>query len=262
MHIIGLVTCGVAELLCSSCFAAPQLLPQRQTARYATSCSRENTTLPQWRFVSEDAKEMIRGLLKFNQKDRCTAQQALKHRWFQGTGPQAVDWYLQSDLVENLRRFRSENKLKRAMRRIVAGKLSRTKQMEDAFMALDENCDGVIDVSEWQSSLAKAGLSEMVADMPHIVKNMSVDFTEFLAAALDESFFAQEDVCWSAFCALDRNGDGNLSNEELKSVLNCRGGQQITGTQSIADLIGEFDDNGDGLIDFREFKKMMRGSMK
>merc|ERR1712039_477649 len=66
-----------------------------------------------WKAVSEDAKQLIRMLLKMNPKDRYTAEQALNHDWIKNKAPRAQNVNLQETFVDNLRSFRSQNKLKK-----------------------------------------------------------------------------------------------------------------------------------------------------
>merc|ERR1719444_730509 len=86
-----------------------------------------------------------------------------------------------------------------------------------------------------------------------------IDYTEFLAATLDKAKYLQEDVCWSAFRMFDKNGDGKISAEELKTVLEQDEVKQSAGVGVIAQLMTEVDTSGDGFIDFDEFMSMMRG---
>lgn len=64
--------------------------------------------------------------------------------------------------------------------------------------------------------------------------------------------------CWAAFSVFDRNGDGNISKEELKQVLESEEVEGALGTKAIAELMLEVDSNGDGMIDFAEFMGMMK----
>merc|ERR1712014_410560 len=67
-----------------------------------------------WKNVSEDAKNLIRMLLKMNPRDRYTAEQALNREW---------------------------NKHKKAALTVIANQCNpdQIKQLRDTFMALDEN---------------------------------------------------------------------------------------------------------------------------
>merc|ERR1719487_2934317 len=219
-----------------------------------------------WRSVSEDAKSLIRHLLKMNPRDRYSAEQALNHVWVRNKAPKAQNVSLQNSLVENLRGFRSQNKLKKAALHVIASQLgeSQIKALRDTFMTLDNNGDGLLTVAELKEGLNKAGLKEIPPDLEQIMKDVDsdgsgvIDYTEFLAATLDKKVYMAEDVCWQPFRIFDRNGDGKISKDEIAHVLNDDGVQNAA-NRDMADLMAEIDKNGDGEIDFQEFMQMMRG---
>jgi len=220
-----------------------------------------------WKNVSEDAKNLIRMLLKMNPRDRYTAEQALNHEWIKNKAPKATGVTLQSNFVDNLRGFRSQNKLKKAALHIIAGQLNedQIKSLREVFMALDGNGDGLLTAAEMKDGLAKAGLKEIPVDLQQILEDVDsdgsgvIDYTEFLAATLDKRAYQQEDVCWSAFRLFDKNGDGKISQQELKQVLANDELNEVAGAKAIAELMKEIDGNGDGVIDFQEFMQMMKG---
>jgi len=220
-----------------------------------------------WKNVSEDGKNLIRMMLKMNPRDRYTAEQALNHEWIKNKAPKAANVSLQSNFVDNLRGFRSQNKLKKAALHIIAGQLNedQIKSLRDTFMALDHNGDGLLTSAEMKEGLLKAGLKQIPADLQQIMEDVDadgsgvIDYTEFLAATLDKRMYLQEDVCWSAFRLFDRNGDGKISQEELRAVLDNEDVESVCGAKAIAELMKEIDGNGDGVIDFQEFMSMMRG---
>lgn len=223
-----------------------------------------------WKNVSEDAKNLIRQLLKMNPKEQYSAEAALNHEWIKLKAPKATNVSLQSNFVDNLRHFRSQNKLKKAALHIIAGQLNedQIKQLRDVFMMIDGNGDGFLTVNELKEGLAKAGLKDIPPDLLQIMQEVdsdgsgNIDYTEFLAATLDKRMYIQEDVCWSAFRVFDRNGDGKISMEELQQVLGSNEVEEVVGAKALADLMLEVDGNGDGFIDFKEFLAMMRGQGK
>mmetsp|Transcript_32416 Transcript_32416/g.51679 ORF Transcript_32416/g.51679 Transcript_32416/m.51679 type:complete len:504 (+) Transcript_32416:59-1570(+) len=220
-----------------------------------------------WKSISEDAKNLIRMLLKMNPKDRYTAEQALNHVWVRNKAPKAANVDLtKAGLMDNLRGFRSQNKLKKAALHVIASQLgeSQIKNLRDTFMTLDENGDGLLTVNEMKEGLNRCGLKEIPADLQQIMEDVDsdgsgvIDYTEFLAATLDKKIYMAEDVCWQAFRIFDRNGDGKIDKKEIQLVLNDDGVQQAA-AKDLAEIMTEIDKNGDGEIDFQEFMQMMRG---
>merc|ERR1719214_525170 len=130
-----------------------------------------------WKNVSEDAKGLIRHLLKMNPIDRYTAEQALNHVWVRNKAPKSAGVALQKGLVDNLKGFRSQNKLKKAALHVIASQLgeSQIKALRDTFMALDGNGDGLLTVNEMKEGLAKAGLKEIPPDLQQIMEEVDSD---------------------------------------------------------------------------------------
>lgn len=222
-----------------------------------------------WKSVSEDAKNLIRLLLKMNPQDRCTAEQALGHVWVKEKAPKSKNVDLkQSTLVDNLKGFRSQNRLKKAALHVIASQLgeSQIKNLRDTFMALDENGDGLLTVNEMKEGLQKCGLKEIPPDLQQIMEDVDsdgsgvIDYTEFLAATLDKRVYMAEDVCWQAFRIFDRDGSGKISKEELKAVINDDDVKSAA-AKDMAEIMKEIDKNGDGEVDFQEFMQMMRGEI-
>merc|ERR1711972_1214402 len=219
-----------------------------------------------WKNVSEDGKNLIRMLLKMNPRDRYTAEQALNHVWVRNKAPKAANVSLQQSLMDNLKSFRSQNKLKKAALHVIASQLGETqiKNLRDIFMRLDGNGDGLLTVNEMKEGLSQCGLKEIPADLQHIMEEVDsdgsgvIDYTEFLAATLDKKVYMSEDVCWQAFRIFDRNGDGKICKDEIAKVL-ADDDVKSAAAKDIAELMQQIDKNGDGEIDFTEFMQMMRG---
>uniref|UniRef100_A0A3Q7IWR4 EF-hand domain-containing protein n=2 Tax=Solanum lycopersicum TaxID=4081 RepID=A0A3Q7IWR4_SOLLC len=87
-----------------------------------------------------------------------------------------------------------------------------------------------------------------------------VDFDEFSALFkmifMDDDEDEDEDM-QEAFNVFDQNGDGFITVDELKSVLGSLGLKQGGNVEDCKKMINNVDVDGDGRIDFMEFKRMM-----
>lgn len=219
----------------------------------------------EWMSVSEDAKDLIKLLMKREPHNRYTPQQALSHSWARARIPKAADFALHEKFMDHLRCFGGTNDLKKTVLHIIAGQLTeqQSKTLRETFVALDLNGDGLITAEEMKEAASQAGVKHLPADFTDIMasldshKSGGIDYSEFLAASLEKREYLKETVCWKAFSVFDRDHDGFISQHELKQVLNSGSLREEVGEQAIEELMREFDNNGDGKIDFEEFMLLM-----
>jgi len=223
-----------------------------------------------WKHISQDAKTLIGHLLKYNPKERYTAEQALKHPWIRDCAPRAESTsIIRDDMVRNLRSFRSQSKLKKAALNIIAGQMSedRILELRAAFKALDVNGEGLLTLEELQIGMVQAKFDTSKFNMYAIMEGVDadgsglIDYTEFLAATLDKKLYLQRDACWAAFCVFDQDNNGQISLTELREILETGSVGEVLDQdgRTTEDILLEVDKNGDGSIDFDEFLDMMKG---
>ena len=87
-------------------------------------------------------------------------------------------------------------------------------------------------------------------------KSGFVDYSEFLAAAMDRKKLLSLERLEKAFEAFDKDKNGKISAQELKLMLESTVKLDLDAYKK---LIQDVDQNGDDLVDFREFKDMMGG---
>jgi calcium-dependent protein kinase len=222
-----------------------------------------------WRHISDDAKDLVKRHLTRDPSHRCTAKVALSHMWIEHQAPKAQNVSINGpNFMNNLRGFRSVNKLKKAAIHVVAGQLAESdiEQLRDLFLAMDKDGDGHLTAAEIREGLQRANVN-VPADLQKVMESIDVDgsgcidYTEFLAAALDQRTYAQEDLCWAAFNMFDKDGDGSISVEELARIIDGEVGETME-AGNVDELMQEVDTNGDGRIDFSEFMDMMRRADK
>ena len=138
-------------------------------------------------------------------------------------------------------------------------------ELRRVFQMFDRNGDGRITKSELNGSLENMGifipgdeLSQMI-DRVDVNGDGCVDIDEFgtlYRTIMDER--NEEEDMKEAFNVFDQNGDGFITVDELNSVLASLGLKQGRGAEDCKKMITKVDADGDGRVDFNEFKQMMR----
>jgi len=220
-----------------------------------------------WDNVSTDAQDLIKMMLKMSPRERITAKFALEHCWVAEKAPRAKGAIeLNSNLVDNLQKLKGRNTLQKAAIHVIAHQMdeSKIKQIRLVFEEMDANGDGRLSSQEIQDGLTKMGAvpSELHSILEEIDNdgNGDIEYTEFIAAALDARHFSEEGACWAAFAKFDLDGNGKISKEELQQVLCQDGLEELFGQTSLKQIMLESDKDGDGEIDFQEFLDMMRAA--
>lgn len=81
-----------------------------------------------------------------------------------------------------------------------------------------------------------------------------IDYSEWLVATLSKQSLISEEKLQIAFKFFDKDASGSISIEELKEVL---GAKRLVDDAVWNSLIKEIDADGNGEIDYQEFKAMM-----
>ncbi|CAE7334779.1 CPK2 [Symbiodinium sp. CCMP2456] len=216
-----------------------------------------------WRGITADAKDLIQNLLVRDPAQRITAAQALKHIWIARLAPNA--FVLDGRrVIQNLRAFAAQSRFRRAALAVVATQLSSSemRQLRQAFTAIDTDNSGTLTLEEVHEALKSMDV-DMPSDLERILAAIDVggkghlNYSEFLAAAVDHQSFLCEEVCWNAFKYFDRNDDGFISHSELTKLLEHDALQELPEAPSVRKIINEVDVNGDGKVEFDEFMRMM-----
>ena len=135
------------------------------------------------------------------------------------------------------------------------------------FNLMDENGDGSVTVREIQMLLKSMGRDTTDAEIRKIVKaadkdnNGKIELNEFIMYmekknAIDKSITSEDDKIIKMFSFFDTDGDGLISRMELKNLL-TQTGQEIT-DEEIDAIMQEVDGDNNGVIDFDEFKYMLK----
>ncbi|XWS22878.1 hypothetical protein CRYUN_Cryun29cG0073900 [Craigia yunnanensis] len=136
------------------------------------------------------------------------------------------------------------------------------QELEEVFKKFDVNGDGKISSSELGSIMGSLGQQPSEEELQKMIKEFDADgdgfinlkeFVELNTKGVDSDEVLEN--LKDAFSLYDIDGNGSISAEELHKVLESLGDEC-----SIAEckkMISGVDNDGDGMIDFKEFKVMM-----
>jgi len=159
-------------------------------------------------------------------------------------------------------------------------------ELARVFELFDKNGDGRITREELEDSLGKLGMSVPGDELASMIARIDAngdgcvdveEFGELYRAIMDgddgraggegagagegEGGAAGEEAdedMREAFRVFDANGDGYITVDELGAVLASLGLKQGRTAEECRRMIGRVDRDGDGRVDFHEFRQMMR----
>ncbi|GAA0174787.1 calmodulin-related [Lithospermum erythrorhizon] len=139
-------------------------------------------------------------------------------------------------------------------------------ELRRVFQMFDRNGDGSITKKELHDSLKNMGIAIPDLELTQMIEKIDVngdgcvdidEFGELYQSIMDEK--DEEEDMREAFNVFDQNNDGYITVEELKSVLASLGLKQGRTVEDCRKMITKVDVDGDGMVNYNEFKQMMRG---
>lgn len=228
---------------------------------------------PRLSHLSEEARDMLSQLLCYTPSERPTAEEALQHSWFRiaDKAGRKVKKKALNDCLSNLQNFHANNKLEQATRMYIVNNLLQSEeraQLDACFRHLDKNRNNVITREELRQALKKSRpkdkvirvetMLEDIFDRIDVKKTGEIEYTEFLAAAADDSVVLTRENLWTTFNAFDKSRTGKIDVKDLMRLFNEGRDKKVLRTKEAKRLIAAVDHRGDGEINFDEFCDFMQ----
>jgi len=222
----------------------------------------------EWDDISEDAKDLIRNLLVKDYNKRYTADQALNHKWMksmkENNGVKQIANDKLAKIVENIKNFSTNQKLQQATLAYIVHNLTNKDDLDEirkVFTEFDENGDGKLTKDELIKGLSRVISPEeakkevfRIMDMIDGDGNGFIEFEEFMQCSLHKDKILTDENLKTVFNLFDEDKSGKISPSEIQAVL---GGDSDISENVWKEIMLEIDENGDGEIEFDEFKQMM-----
>mmetsp|Transcript_42433 Transcript_42433/g.98295 ORF Transcript_42433/g.98295 Transcript_42433/m.98295 type:complete len:611 (-) Transcript_42433:140-1972(-) len=207
---------------------------------------------------SAAAQELLAGLLQADRHKRLTAAQAGACAWLKAEaraipGPDRILKTMDAFSV-----FHRSTMLRRAVLTALAMQAvdHRISDLQAQFLAIDGDKNGRISRSEFARSIAQPGSMDGTAEWVESVFNAldtdgsaEIEYTEWIAAALQEGELRSDQAIRAAFRVFDVDSSGKISAAEIA---------RVTSQTDAQDMLPQFDLNGDGELDFEEFRNVLR----
>ena len=221
---------------------------------------------PNMKSLSPEAIDLLQKILVKNPDKRLSASEALEHIWIKKYAPHTkVSRVFSRKIYNNLKNFREKSQLSTAVVTFITNYLmndDELKSLKKLFFELDEKGKGVITKEDlfrgmdecFDHKITKEEVEQIFSNIDYD-NNGTISFDEFLKAAIDKKKLLTEEKLKAAFALFDMNGDGDIEAKELQEVMGEN--NDIQG-DIWAKMIAEVDLDGNGVIDFEEFKDMMK----
>jgi len=216
--------------------------------------------------ISKQAKNLISKLLEKNPDERISAEQALKHDWFNKTKTKEMlfDTAKQNikSMLGKLCSYKSHYKLQQVAIAFIVHNISQTEEVKRifyAFQLIDDNGDGRITKEELIKGLQiyDPNIKNPKAEVDKIFNSIDTDnngfleFEEFARVIIDKKKLLTTDIIKFTFNFFDKDRSGEITIDELMELFGKNNEEHLK------ELVNEVDTDKNGKIDFNEFKEMM-----
>ena len=223
------------------------------------------TDSPEWRKISPKAQDLLNKMLEKKYDKRYSASECLNHPWItevENYPRRRIDNIYMTTLLKRIYDLSIKEKFQQAVIAYIVHFLLRNediRELENAFMKLDENRDGKLNYDEIKDGYLKYFGDINDDKLKQIINKMDnnfdgfISYEEFIRCAIEQDRLINDNNLKMAFEQFDINNDGKLSKDEIKNVLGSSNNFYID------DFLKQIDLNDEGSISFEKFKEIMNG---
>jgi calcium-dependent protein kinase len=229
---------------------------------------------PIWDSISDSAKDFIKYLLTYEEKDRPTAEQALGHPFLKEAKIRSVaniDTKVAERAMTSLEGFGIGGSMSLACAAVnayIAAQLltkEETEEVDELFRAMDIDGDGILTKEEIKASYQEIlGRSlrddevDAIFDRVDADASGTISYSEFVVATLNSDILHTGNKLRSTFNKMDADGSGAIDKSELNILLSLF--ETTLDEEELDDMMKRADVDGDGEISYDEFVALMTSS--
>lgn len=219
--------------------------------------------ISEFNFVSNEALDLIKGLMAYNPKERFSAKNSLRHPWFKlnNLSLDLKEFPKAKEVLENLLNFNANRKFQQAVITFIVHNLIKSEEINDLrhiFKTIDSDSDGRISKKDISSAyeivldkkLSNFEIENLMKAVDHD-NNGYIEYEEFLRGTVDKKLILNEKNLKKAFDFFDLDSNGFISPQEIKQII--AGGKTLS-DEIIGEVLKEIGFENKKEINYNEFK--------
>lgn len=207
-------------------------------------------------------------LMLITKKDpaqRPGATDALNDKWFDILKNDLNVINIPLDILENMKSFMLPNLFQRTLLKLIVKELKTTQiqRLKEAFIMLDKDNTGYLDPEKLEMAYRSSQIAGSQADVQKIMLNCNlnygnserVNYTSFIAAALDKKELFKSEILKETFKHLDTNDTGFLTIDGILKAFERTGKKKSEDT--IIRMFSEIGLVSESKVNFDQFKAIL-----
>lgn len=219
-----------------------------------------------WLEISEDLKDLISNMLRFNPDERFSGAECLNHKWFT-KNQKKID----TKALENLNIMKNSKAHREIQQAVLKHFINNFMAKEEKneylklFQSFDKNGDGVLGKEEIYEGYKQSNMSDEKAlekaneimKAADIDNSGNIDYHEFLCAVTNKEKVLNYKVLEETFNMYRKDTNGDILINDIKNIFG-----ELKDKKVYEEILKECDKNGDGKIDSKEFISLMHSLFK
>lgn len=226
--------------------------------------TREHT--PQMLIGSQELQALVETMIDKSFHSRPPIAVILEDPFFTAPGDEQEEEHIGEAVLTALARRQEETELKRAVLADLAANqnLAQMKELNDLFMELDVNNDGLVGAEEMRAALGGKWPQERVEALVTglLGSNGELNYEQFMGQLIAATAPAENELLWRVFSEADQSRKGFLDLDDLRALLKRPAVAKVLGDRDPASLLSEMAQDDSRQVSFQDFKMAMQGRKK
>ena len=222
---------------------------------------------PQFKNVSDNAKDLISQLLKYDKNKRISAKDALNHPFF--TEDFNLNQKIDINILIRLKNLKSYNKIQQAVIAYLTMSFidkDEERKLRDVFRYIDKNSSGYIKKDDIKKAFKEQNLEidennlKNIFDILDSDSNGYIEYQEFLRALINKENLFSENNLKQVFELFDKDKSGQITWDDLYGIFFQSDNKNIN-EETVQKFLEKINMKKEDSINFEQFSKIMKNCL-